>query len=342
MMSILKSLSFRAMAATGLPHRVHSLLNQGKLTILMYHGIIATAQSLPDWCFVEVSSFHAQMKYLKKHFNVISLSEAVKLLKHGEVPASTAVITFDDGYQNNYDSAFPILCSENLPATIFLVTGLIDTDLTIWTGALHNAFSKTQIATLRWRGSSFDLSNIHLKQRALATIKAVLKREPHSILKDEVGYIVSILIGGETYRVEEKSPYRILDSKSILKMANSNLIEFGAHTHTHPILGNLSNQEQEREILKSIEVVKFITKHPCSFFAYPNGGETDYNSDTLSILDRSEIEASLTTIEGSSGPTTPLMELRRFGIGSDMNMATFKLAIHNIINRMRTRFGSAA
>jgi len=336
MKSLIKTVSYSTIAATGLPHWIHRFLNQGQLSILMYHGIIDTTQSLPDWCFVDATSFRTQMKYIKEHFNVVSLSEAVRLLKRGNISSPTAVITFDDGYQNNYDFAFPILCEENLPATIFLATGSIDTDLTIWTGALHNACSKTQNPAFSWRGKLFDLSNIQQKQQLLAAVKMDLKRESHSELKDKVGEIVSELIGGETYRVEFDSPYRMLDRKSIRDMANSNLIEFGAHTHTHPILGNLSKQEQEREILKSIEVVKSVIEQPCTFFAYPNGGQEDYNADTLSILENSGIETSLTTIVGTNGPGTPIMELRRFGIGSDMNMATFKLTVHNIINRINT------
>lgn len=335
MKSLLKSLTYRAIAATGLPYRIHSFLNQGQLSILMYHGIIDRAQSLSDWCFVDVSSFRAQIKYLKKHFKVISLSEAVGLLKSGDISSPTAVITFDDGYQNIYDLAFPILHEENVPATIFLATSSVDTDSTIWTGALHNAIAKTQKPTFSWHGSSFELHNTQNKQDALTIIKAGMKKKSQSEIMEEVGKIISELIGVESYRVEEDSPYRILNIKSIRKMVNSSLIEFGAHTHTHPILGNMSKQEQEREILISVEVVNSVTKQQCSFFAYPNGGKDDYNSDTLSILEKSEIKASVTTISGTCGPTTPIMELRRLGIGSDMNLATFKMTVHNIVDRMK-------
>lgn len=336
MKSLLKSLSFRTIAASGLPHRLHGYLNKGQLSILMYHGIVDEKLSLPDWCFLDTSSFRAQMKYLKKHFKVVSLTEAVYLLNTGKLMTPTAVITFDDGYQNNYDCAFPILYEENLPATIFLTSSLINTDLTIWTGVLHNAFSNTENATFKWRGTSFNLKSIQNKQRALATVKADLKKEPYSVLKNEMGKIVSELINSDTSRIDESSPYKILDSKSIQKMADSNLIDFGAHTHTHPILANLSRQEQESEILKSIEIVKSVTAQSCTLFAYPNGGKSDYNDDTISILEKSDIEATVSTNEGTCSSKTPIMELNRFGIGADMNMVTFKLVVHNIINRLKT------
>ena len=107
-------------------------------------GLLRIPSWSNDWCFVDEHSFRMQIEYLKKHFEIISLSEAVGRMEKGEIKRPTAVITFDDGYQNNYDVAFPILCRERIPATIFLTTGLINTNDTVWYCRFNLALSQTQ------------------------------------------------------------------------------------------------------------------------------------------------------------------------------------------------------
>jgi len=91
--------------------------------ILMYHTI-----SDKDVLYVvESEDFSWQMDFLKKNnFNVISLAELVdKLRNKKNIPDKTVVLTFDDGYEDNYLMAWPILRKYNFPATIFLATGRV-------------------------------------------------------------------------------------------------------------------------------------------------------------------------------------------------------------------------
>jgi peptidoglycan/xylan/chitin deacetylase (PgdA/CDA1 family) len=90
--------------------------------ILMYHGITEGEDSS---MYVSPDNFERQMAFLKKQgYSVISLDELVSAIKLGEKPeAKTVVITFDDGYTDNYLNAFPVLDKHGFPATIFIVTG---------------------------------------------------------------------------------------------------------------------------------------------------------------------------------------------------------------------------
>jgi len=95
--------------------------------ILMYHSIANN-----DVFFtVELEMFEKQMNYLKNNnYNVIKLSDLVDILEYSkEIPKKTVILTFDDGYQDNYNNAFPILKKYNFPASIFLITGLIGKEI---------------------------------------------------------------------------------------------------------------------------------------------------------------------------------------------------------------------
>lgn len=80
-----------------------------RLTILAYHSVVRTPLAFPVWSLLEESSFRSQMAYLKDHFRVVSLSQGVEQIKKGGTEGSSVAITFDDGYQNISDVAFPIL-----------------------------------------------------------------------------------------------------------------------------------------------------------------------------------------------------------------------------------------
>lgn len=106
---------------------IYSLINflfrQKGMAILMYHSV----DNNEIFFTVKPKIFARQMAYLKKrNYRVISLEKLVNYLESGEkIPQKTVVLTFDDGYQDNYFNAFPILKKHNFPATIFLTTGSV-------------------------------------------------------------------------------------------------------------------------------------------------------------------------------------------------------------------------
>lgn len=96
---------------------------QKGIPILMYHSVAHNNVFFT----VKQEIFAKQMKYLKDDcYQIIRLADLVSFLeKDGELPQKAVVITFDDGFEDNYNNAFPILKKYNFPATIFLATGLV-------------------------------------------------------------------------------------------------------------------------------------------------------------------------------------------------------------------------
>jgi peptidoglycan/xylan/chitin deacetylase (PgdA/CDA1 family) len=327
------TLGSKLLAKTKIPQLLQRLAYQDELAILMYHGILKGPLMVNDWCFVDENSFGLQIGYLKKHFETISLSEAVKRMRNREITHATAVITFDDGYQNNFDIAFPILCKERIPATIFLTTGLMNTNDTVWYCRLNLALSKTQRTHIEWNGFKFDLSTLDLKAKASAAIQDSLKKLEHTNLMATVRSTILALGDDPDSSIEDGSAFRMLDKKAIGEMVASGLIEFGAHTHRHAILSQLSEEERFNEIRQSIDAVYELTGRPCKCFAYPNGREEDYNSETIKDLKACGIEIAVTAISGPNDEKTPVLELRRYGIGADLLMDQFQLTVHHFYNK---------
>lgn len=329
-------------ARTNVPRLLHRLAYQEQLTVIMYHGIVKDPLRVYDWCFVDEHSFCVEIAYLKKHFEILSLSEAVGRMQKGEIKRPSAVITFDDGYQNNFDVAFPILWKERIPATIFLTTGVMNTEDTVWYCRLNLALSQTQRDFIEWNGLKFELHTLFQKSEASAAIQERLKRIKHSELMATVRHIILQLGDDPDGSIAIGSPFRMLDKKAIREMAGSGLIEFGAHTHHHSILSHLSDMEREDEIRQSIHAVYELTGSPCKYFAYPNGRRGDYNSETIQVLKNYGIQAAVTTISGPNDGRTPVMELRRYGMGADLTMAEFQLMVHHFVAKWVGRTGKKA
>jgi len=95
--------------------------------IIMYHRIDDRANI--SKLSVSPESFERQIRFLKKHdYNVVKLEELSGLMRSGRIPRKTIAITFDDGYENNYIYAFPVLKELDIPATIFIIPALVGID----------------------------------------------------------------------------------------------------------------------------------------------------------------------------------------------------------------------
>lgn len=318
-----------------IPRLVHKCFWRNKLAILVYHAVVRSPLDVYNGCFLDEAVFRNQVSYLKRHFDVDSLSEAVEKMRKKELSRPTAVITFDDGFQNNHDVAFPILRELQLPCTIFLTTALVNTDDTFWYLRLNQALAVTKKSTLEWNGHRFDLSTAAGKLEAEIAIRTSLRDLPRPNLLDGLRNVIVETGDDPDCPIEAHSPFRMLDEGSIAEMTRSGLVEFGAHSHTHPWMSRLSTKECQEEVSLSVAKTRELTGRPCELFAYPFGYPRHYNSETIKTLEQHGIRIAVTGVPGPNDDGTPLMELKRYGIDATDTMAIFQVKAHHLINQVR-------
>jgi peptidoglycan/xylan/chitin deacetylase (PgdA/CDA1 family) len=252
-------------------------------TILMYHRVLDVEHNrgnhfLPGMVTLE-STFDKQMKYLKNNSNVISLNALIGYLKDKEnPPPRSIIITFDDGWRDNYLFAFPILKKYDLPVTIFLSTDYIGTSKTFW---LHVANFILQAKALTSQKMT-DILN-RFKQIRPEEKRAIVQSfasadvfiEKLKRIKPEIQEKIIIeMIKESNIRMTEIDNRRwMLDWEEIKKMGE-NQIFFGSHGHSHRILTYLNLAELKKELTQSKRAIEEKTKRPANFFAYPNGDYT--------------------------------------------------------------------
>jgi peptidoglycan/xylan/chitin deacetylase (PgdA/CDA1 family) len=287
----------------------------------MYHGVIASPLAVPDWCFLDAARFADQIRHLAEHYEIVRLTDIPRVVRSTSKARSAIAITFDDGFMNNCEVAWPILQRARVPATIFLVTGLIGTSSTTWSCRLHSAIERTDQPDLHWNGGHFELVSEAGKAHASKSLQAALKQLPSQRLHGELRRIVAALGGDTDEPLPRSSPYRMLDWEAVRSMVATNLVDVGAHSVSHAILSLLSPVEQRLEIERSVRRIEEATGTRCLSFSYPNGRRSDYDAGTIDILKDLGIAVAVSTEEGDNDAGVDQLQLRRYGVGNDWDFA---------------------
>src|SRR5262245_57297164 len=96
-----------------------------KPLILMYHRI--TDDPVDHWCLaVSPTRFEEQLHVLRRTRYPLPLTDFVRDLMAGTLPSNAVALTFDDGYADNLSAGKPRLVAADVPATVFLTIGYID------------------------------------------------------------------------------------------------------------------------------------------------------------------------------------------------------------------------
>lgn len=277
------------------------------IQILLYHRV--NDDEDPFFPATPIRVFAKQMDYLKQNFHICSLEEAVDRMRRCDIPDNTIVITFDDGYKDNYLNAFPILKKFAIPAAIFLATDAIGSGKILWHDKVFHAFRETQRPSMQVYLTDLEMISLSTLEEKLFAQKRVLK-----FLRSLDSSKRMMWIENFTEQLcPEDRDYQdglMLDWHDV-KIMNQYGISFGSHTVTHQILSELSLQEAKEEIYNSKTIIEEHLGVPVRLFAYPNGTQEDFTTLSKSILREAGYMCALTTIFGPNEYEQDLFELRR-------------------------------
>ncbi|GBD94407.1 poly-beta-1,6-N-acetyl-D-glucosamine N-deacetylase precursor [bacterium BMS3Abin05] len=278
-----------------------------RAVILNYHQLCEKEDLfLPA---LSVSVFRKQAGWLAENFKVISLEELASRQRKGLSLKNLAAITFDDGYADNYEFAFPILKALKLPATFFITTRFIDGEIP-WFDRIKLTFRETKAnkTRLRLNGRYYDiqLKTHEDRIRAISFVKNKLKIIPVSDLAD---YLTEI---EERLNVIVKPLYsrRMMRWEQIREMSDAGMT-IGSHTCSHPILSILSENELRTEIVQSKARLEEELNRPIRTFCYPNGKAEDFGERAKRVLKEAGYDCAVTTEIGFVRKQTNLYELPR-------------------------------
>jgi peptidoglycan/xylan/chitin deacetylase (PgdA/CDA1 family) len=292
------------------------LLGRHGVAILMYHRIVRGVSPFDGH---DAEAFADQMRWLSTHCTPLhprDLRAAIAAPRRRRPPV---LVTFDDGYRDYHDVAYPILKSFGIPALVFLSTGPIDEGDLLWTDLVHLAVLRSPRVDveLPWPGGGrHSLGDAANRVFLAADCKRHLKRLP-----DAERQIVATRLMGNL----GVDPVALCAERQMLTWdevrATADLTTFGGHGHRHAILSRLAPPDLEQEIERCQQRIVAELGAPTDFFAFANGRPADFNAEVKHALMRHGFTTLFSTIAGVSGRQSDCSELRRlaaYGRGPDL------------------------
>jgi peptidoglycan/xylan/chitin deacetylase (PgdA/CDA1 family) len=274
----------RLLYGLGLLRVWQALALRQRTVVLMYHRVLDDherdlAGSHPA-LIVSRRAFAMQMRVLARRFTVISAADLERRMARGEaLPDSSCVITFDDGWRDNFTNAFPLLRAYAFPSTVFLPASYIGSNRVFWQEALAHLLRRAGeearrapdrraalAAVLEPAGLAFVLDRDPSPEALFAGIGRQKTRP-----RPEVEALVERLaaaVGVDLEALAESDGFMSWDQVAVLARDG---VTFGAHTVEHRLLTYVPLDEARREIRESRRIVADRTGVAPFAFSYPNG-----------------------------------------------------------------------
>jgi len=311
---------------------------RNELTVLCYHRV-ADRSGAGEFSNLVVNcspeSFEREVAFLKDHYNIISVEEAVAALRlKKDLPPDSLSITFDDGYRDNYTNAFPVLKKYRVSAAVFLTADFIGNDKgLIWTDLITHLIDSTKKGFIDIpRIGKYCLEGLKRREKAEISIIQHLNKLDSAerdkiidLVSDELDVKFDPGIAGGVY----------LSGSEISEMSRSGMI-FGSHGCSHSIFTRVKPARARREAVDSKARIEQITGKTTRFFAYPNGSRLDFNDETAGILKQAGYEAAFTTVHGVNRQSgdIDMFSLKRIPAGRSLEDLKKNLFMRRIKGRL--------
>jgi len=292
---------------------------RGRGLVLLYHRVLPESDRSKSGSsgaiIVTPETFDRHLRFLQRHFSVLGPDEFnAWRMGHRQTPRPPCLITFDDGWKDNYTHAYPLLKSHRLPAVIFLPTDYIGTGNLFWQEELTHLLLRLGQRPER-RGDAivdqygldplFSGAGESLAERAGTLARSYKNRD-----WDEVQRMIRDLrstlqeVEGTT-RVDAYLNWNEVDE------LRANRISFGSHAVSHRILTQLSPTEVAQELAASKTILENRLGTTVDLLAYPNG---NHDHETCRQASLAGYQLAFTTVSGRVTRQDDPMRLRRINI----------------------------
>jgi peptidoglycan/xylan/chitin deacetylase (PgdA/CDA1 family) len=233
-------------------------------------------------------------------FEIVSLDEAHFRLIEGEYRSPFACFTFDDGYRDNLEHAYPVFQRHDLPFAVYVPTDYADGRGDLWWLALEMVIAKVNALTAKIDGSTRRLrcGTPAEKNAAFRAIYWWLR----SIDEADARAFVRDLCRGIDVDPDTLSAELMMNWEEIRQLAADPLVTIGAHTRRHYALARLTLAEAQAEITESVRRIERETGKPCRHFSYPYGDAASAGRREFDLVKELGLRTGVTTRKGLIHP----------------------------------------
>jgi peptidoglycan/xylan/chitin deacetylase (PgdA/CDA1 family) len=294
------------------------------------------------------ASFRAQVEGLARRARVVTLDEAIEGIASGAPwRGPAALITFDDGYRDNFEVAAPILRGRGIPATFFLPTAFLDEPRVPWWDEVARIIKQTRVRRLEvpmgpegveGDGGPVPLAiDLDITPRSEA-IRIIIAAFLDGTIREE-GFFLERLAERAEVPADDGTLARALftDWDQVRRSTGAGTgLSVGSHGHSHRRLAGLDGEEQLRELEESRRILGERLGRAVAALAYPYGWPGSYTAETRALAVRAGYRAAFAATEGINRPgATDPFAIRRLGVGSGDSAVLLRAraALHATIGR---------
>lgn len=299
------------------------------LYVFNYHriGDSTTTAFDPNVFSCDEAHFDAQLETIARRFRVLNVGELLELIESGaSVTEPLAMITFDDGYEDNYSKAFPILAARNLSAVFFLPTNFIGTANVPWWDAVAWLVRNTNERTLTLP----DIGEpVRVDGNDVArTIREVLrwfKDHPNTSSSEKLNELAAAC---HCELDAEAASTLFMTWEQAREMREAGM-DIGSHTQSHQILSDLTLDAQKEELAKSKSILEKELGTEVSVLAYPVGGLDSYTRETANLVRDCGYRAAFKFTKGGGynpDPKTNPFDLARIPVENQATPTDIKMS----------------
>ncbi len=329
MRSVFKKGLYKGIDAVGL-NRSYLQRQHHIVLILTYHSVIPYSEKYKRFDYrncVTDENFDKQIRFLKQNYNVVTMDEAVEAIREKNINERLAVITFDDGFRNNYLYALPVLKKNNVSAVFYLATSFIGKKETLWTETVNHLLTATgeRSIELEMNGAArrFNLTGPAQKEKASIEIRNYLKFSSAEVEEDILNQLQEKIKDVSDPVSFDPDRYAFMSWSDVNEMEKSGM-EIGSHTHSHFTLNMLDKKSSFKDIGDSKKQIEEHTDHTCKHFSYPNGEKGNFLPHHFEQLKETGFDSAVTQIKGLNSYSDNLFALKRINISAKMGMEVFK------------------
>ena len=290
--------------------------------VLIYHRVNNVASDPQKLC-VSPDNFAKHMEHVSREFQPMSLHDMVDDLKRGVIRDRAIVVTFDDGYEDNYTNARPILEKLNVPATIFVSSGYSGSKREFWWDELERLILVNEglpdeinielggdrhTWKIRTSGSRVNADNILSSPR---DIYMDLCARFQCLRSEEIDEGIEQLREMTSDNGEARLENIPMSEEQLCSLSRGRLIEIGAHTRSHINLAAQNARRQWHEIAGSKQDLEQILGKPVETFSYPFGTLDHYTDTSVECVRDAGFKNALSNYTGNVTRLTGLYEIPR-------------------------------
>lgn len=306
--------------------------NRKLIRIFVLHGV---ADYESEHCWVPLRDQFPLVKLVRllealvNEYNFVSLDHAVRIIKGIDPPMDNcAVLTFDDGYKNNFDVALPALRELSIPATFYVTTGFVESRKPFWFDRLDYVIQqaaryspKFSIGDRRFEfadGDRVRLKEVYAELRDYCKTTYNCEDEFLRVLA-KLAEDLEKLSSASLVDVLETDEWACIVSKAQLARVNKDeLVTIGSHTVKHLRLKFADLEEVRYELRESSADLTRWTGDVVCHFAYPNGA---YDEVTVKEVESAGYHSAVTSDSGMNAVGDSPFTLARLSLSPDLSLS---------------------